>query len=145
MENHERKRIPGSRRELGTARSVGLAVLFMESLDRPADFRSLSADAPDDCGHPSVSASVFQVSELGRCPHQLVFHGESLGYSASSAVGYIHRRKRRGSNYSHWFETLHGLFSIATGSKRFMVYFEVLTGKLPEGAEENKNFCDFLR
>jgi hypothetical protein len=35
--------------------------------------------------------------------------------------------------------------NIATGSKRFMVYFQLLSGKLPEGAEENKNFSDFLR
>jgi len=113
MENHEKKRIHGSRRELGAARSVDLAVLVTKSLDYPAYFRSLSADAPDDCGHPSVSTSVFQVAELGAWPHRLVL-GESLGYGASSAVGYNHRRKRRESDYSHWLETLHGLFSATT-------------------------------
>jgi hypothetical protein len=68
MENHERKLIHDSRRVLGTARSVDLAVLFTESLDCPADFRSLSADGPDDCRHPSASTSVFQVAELGGFP-----------------------------------------------------------------------------
>jgi len=77
MENHERKRIHGSRRQLGIARSVDLSVLFTESLDCPADFRSLSADAPDDCGHPSVSTIVLQVAELGACLHQLVLSGKA--------------------------------------------------------------------
>lgn len=77
MENHERKRIHGGRRELGTARSVDLAVLFTESLDCPADLLSLYADAPDDCGHPSVSASVFKFAELGGCPHQIVLGAKS--------------------------------------------------------------------
>jgi hypothetical protein len=77
MENHVKKRIHGSRRQLGTARSVDLAVLFTESLDCPADFRSLSADAPDDCVHPSVITSVFQVAELGACLHQLVLSGKA--------------------------------------------------------------------
>jgi hypothetical protein len=77
IENHERKRIHGSRGNPNTARSVDLAVLFAESLDCSADFRSLSADASDDCGHPSVSKSVFQVAELGGCPHQLVLGGKS--------------------------------------------------------------------
>jgi hypothetical protein len=77
MENHEGKRIHDSRRKLDTARSVDLAVLFTESLDCPADFRSLSADSPDVCGHPSVSTSVFQVAEIGGCPRQLGLSGKS--------------------------------------------------------------------
>ena len=56
---------------------LSMAVLFTESLGRPADFRSLSADAPDDCGHPSVSTSVFQVAEIGGCLHQLVLNWKS--------------------------------------------------------------------
>jgi hypothetical protein len=54
-----------------------LAVLFTESLDCPADLLSLYADAPDDCGHPSVSASVFKFAELGGCPHQIVLGAKS--------------------------------------------------------------------
>lgn len=53
---------------------LSMAVLFRESLGCPADFRPLCADAPDDCSHPLVSTSVFQVAELGGCLNQLVLN-----------------------------------------------------------------------
>jgi hypothetical protein len=103
VENHERKGVHSSRRELSTARFVDLAVFFTECLDCPTDFRSLSADTPDDCGHPSVSTNVFQVAELGGCPHQLVLRGKSRLWCIFSCKLYPSSEKTR-----KWLEPLVG-------------------------------------